>query len=287
LKNINQTESKKQMDATIRAAALLRPMATMAFAFASFAGGATAVSAAMPDNLADIVYTDTDWGREQLRARGYTMIQSDHHNGKRIEYWWQHSSRTCIKARSADGKFDDLSETTRTDCNQYDKSMAKDDNAAAIAIGAAALLGAAALAHQSHERDNKHGESSQSVADFDRGYRDGMYNQPYHNYGNASAYSDGYSEGNRKRDEETQHHPRQGGYSGYQQYVSLDDLLGARAGSADSELRSRGFTDTGGYKQGEKSLTTWHNGRTHQCVQAVTRDGHIKRFESIDENSCL
>jgi hypothetical protein len=39
--------------------------------------------------------------------------------------------------------------------------------------------------------------------------------------------------------------------------------------------------------QGNKAYATWYNRSTHQCVQALTRDGRIKRLESIDEGNCL
>lgn len=120
-----------------------------------------------------------------------------------------------------------------------------------------------------------------------RGYRDGLHHQSYHNYNNTPAYSDGYGAGQRERDEQTSYRPSDGRYSGYHAYVSLEDLVGARASSADSAMRSRGFRDTGGYKQGNKSFVTWYNPNTLQCVQAVTRDGQIRRFESIDEGNCL
>ncbi len=66
----------------------------------------------------------------------------------------------------------------------------------------------------------------------------------------------------------------------------MDDLVGSRASSADSALRSRGFTDTGGYKQGNKSFVTWYNPGTHQCIQSVTKDGRIKHIDSINEGNC-
>lgn len=131
------------------------------------------------------------------------------------------------------------------------------------------------------------GTDSKSVAEFDRGYRDGLYNQTYHNFSNKIAYSDGYSAGSHDRYERTSYRPQHGRYSGYHPYVSLDDLVGASAASADSQLRSRGFRDTGGYKQGNKACVTWYNRSTRQCVQALTRDGRIKRLESIDEGNCL
>jgi hypothetical protein len=246
---------------------------------------AGAASADIPDNLTDIPYQDTEWGAEQLRSRGYTLMSSDWHDGKSYEYWWQASSNTCVQARLLDGKYEALQNTSGTDCGQYHKQATSKDNAAAVAIGAAAIIGAVALAHQSHERNEKH-QDQKSVAEFDRGYRDGLYNQPYHNYQRTDGYSDGYSAGSHKRDEQTSYRPRHGGYSGYQAYVSLDDLVGINAASADSTLRSRGFSDTGGYKQGNKSFVTWYNRSTRQCVNAVTQDGRIKRIDSIDEGNC-
>ena len=245
------------------------------------------VSADTPQNLTDLVYQNAEWGGDQLRMRGYTFINSDYHNNKMFEYWWNGSARTCIQARSVEGKYESIKTTVSTDCNQYQKSASSSDNtAAAVAIGAAAIIGAAALAHNSHHRDGKHDQDSKSVAEFDRGYRDGLYNQPYHNYSNTTSYSEGYNAGNTDRYERTNYRPQNGRYSGYHPYVSVDDLVGARASTADSQLRSRGFSDTGGYKQGNKSFVMWYNPSTRQCVQSVTRDGYIQRFENIDEGNC-
>lgn len=243
-------------------------------------------AADIPDNLTDIVYQNTEWGADQLRMRGYTLTSSDYHGGKQWEYWWQAGSNTCVQARAHGGRYEALQTTSPTDCNQYQQQATRDNKNAAIAIGAAAILGAALLAHKSHQRDEKHDQDSKSVAEFDRGYRDGLYNHPYHNYQNTQAYSDGYSTGNREREEQTRYRPNDGRYAGYHPYVALDDLVGARASSADSELRARGFADTGGYKQGNSSFVTWYNQRTHQCVQAVTRDGRIDGIQNLAEGNC-
>jgi hypothetical protein len=240
----------------------------------------------IPDNLTDIPYQSTEWGGDQLRMRGYTLIDSRYRDGKSYEYWWQASSNTCIQARAGGGRYEALKVTGGTDCNQYHKQATANDNAAAIAVGAAAIIGAAVLAHKSHERDEKHGNDSKSVAEFDRGYRDGLYHQPYHNYQNTGAYSDGYNSGVRERHEQTRYRPHDGRYSGYHPYVSVDDLVGASAASADSALRSRGFRDTGGYRQGGKSFVTWYNPGTRQCVQAVTKNGRIKHLDGINEGNC-
>jgi hypothetical protein len=243
------------------------------------------VVADTPDRLTDIPYQSTEWGAEQLRYRGYTLMNSDRHDGSTYEYWWQATSNTCIQARASDGKYQSLKTTNGTDCGQYHKQATSNDAAAAIAVGAAAILGAAVLAHNSHERNDKHNDQT-GIAEFDRGYRDGLYHQTYHNYQNTGAYSDGYSAGSREREEQTRYSPRHGGYSGYQSYVSLDDLVGLNAASADSSFRSRGFSDTGGYKQGNKSFATWYNRSTRQCVSVVTKEGRIKHIDSIDEGNC-
>ena len=240
----------------------------------------------MPSNLSDILYQNSGWGSEQLRSRGYTIISSDYHNGKTWEYWWHGGSNTCLKLHEVDSKYESISTTSSTDCGQHHKEATSNDKAAAIAIGAAALLGVAALMHQSHQRDGKHGDDQKSVAEFERGYRDGLHHERYHNYQNTTAYSDGYNAGQQERDEETGYRSRDGRHSGYHPYVSLNDLVGARASSADSAIRSRGFKDKGGYKQGSSSYVTWWNAEARQCVQAVTRDGRIDRIESIAEGNC-
>lgn len=247
---------------------------------------APVASGSAPSNVSDLVNEDSDWGGRQLRSRGYTRIEAHSHSGYTTEYWWSNGVNTCLKLLEVDGKYNSINATSSTDCNQYHKEATDNSNMAAMAIAAAAILGVAALAHKSHERHEKHSQDEKSVAEFDRGYRDGLHHERYHNYNNTSAYSDGYNAGQRKRDQQTQHRSHDGHHSGYHAYVSLNDLVGVRGASADSALRSRGFNDTGGYKQGQRSITLWYNARSHQCVKAVTKAGRIKRFQNIAEGNC-
>jgi len=260
-------------------------------ALVSFSLASTPVFAGpAPGDLSGLRYQSLERVDEQMNSRGYTLIHSDWHNNRNWGYWWQQSSRTCIRMQDDGRKVLDLETTIAMDCNQSESADGKKSGVstgAAIAIGAAALVGVALLASKSHQRDEKNnGQDEKSTAEYERGYRDGLHHERYHNYQNTTAYSDGYNAGQQDRDERTSYRARDGRHSGYQSYVSLDDLVGARASGADSELRSRGFTDKGGYQQGEKSFTTWWNERTRQCVQAVTRDGRIKRFESLSEGNC-
>ena len=70
-------------------------------------------------------------------------------------------------------------------------------------------------------------------------------------------------------------------------YVSLDDLVGARAQNMDSVLESRGFTNTGGYKTDTQSITLWWNANARQCAQVVTEQGRFKEYSNIFEGNCL
>ena len=68
--------------------------------------------------------------------------------------------------------------------------------------------------------------------------------------------------------------------------VNLNDVVGMRARDLDSTMDSRGFTNKGGYKQGNSSFTTWWNAPTQQCVSVETKEGRIHKVESIFEGNC-
>lgn len=242
-----------------------------------------------PGNLDDLNYQSAEWANEQMGFRGYTLMHNDWRNNRNWGYWWQQSSRTCIRMQDDGRKVMSVETTIAMDCNQKETADKNSgvSTGAKVALGAAALVGIALLASKSHQRDEKNnGQDEKSTAEYERGYRDGLHHERFHNYQNTSAYSDGYNAGQQKRDQETSYRSNSGYHSGNQSYVSLDDLVGGRASNADSDLRSRGFTDKGGYQQDGKTFTTWWNGNTRQCVQAVTKEGRIKRFESLSEGNC-
>jgi hypothetical protein len=242
-----------------------------------------------PVGFSDLVGQGDDYAAKELGWRGYVLTHSDSRDGSTWQYWWNASRKECARLAVSRGRVADVRTTDEHDCDQRSSSGSQGlSDGAKVAIAAAAILGVAALAHKSHENDrNRASQSPQDVAEFERGYRDGMYHQGYHNYNNRPEYRDGYEQGAGKRSAETSYRSPQGGHAGYAPYVNLQDLVGARASSADSDLRSRGFTDKGGYKASGRAYATWWNERTRQCVQSVTSDGRIERFESLYEGNCL
>lgn len=69
-------------------------------------------------------------------------------------------------------------------------------------------------------------------------------------------------------------------------HVNLSDLEGMRARNLDAEMRSRGFINKGGYKQGDTSFTTWWNASARQCVEVATKQGRIHKVKGIFEGNC-
>lgn len=62
------------------------------------------------------------------------------------------------------------------------------------------------------------------------------------------------------------------------QSTGLDNMIGARAGQAEGELRRRGYVNTGGSQGDDRSYTNWWNADRRQCVTIATMNG---RYDSI------
>ncbi|MGL6111594.1 MAG: hypothetical protein ACRC2B_16000 [Rubrivivax sp.] len=236
----------------------------------------------------DLLNQSEDYVARQLPRRGYVLSHSaSAKGGSYWQYWWSAQRDQCLRAAVNGGRVTQLITTDEHDCNQTASSSKGPSKGAQIAIAAAAIAGVAALAHKSHENQKDRAtQSPQDVAEFERGYRDGLYNQGYHNYNNRPDYSSGYTQGNEKRASETSYRSNQGHHSGYAGYVNVNDLVGARASSADDELRSRGFRNTSGYKANERAYSYWWNGNTRQCLNAAVHDGRVESLTAAAEDYC-
>jgi hypothetical protein len=243
---------------------------------------------ARPDN-SDLVYQSDDYASRELPRRGYVLTHSASAKGDSYwQYWWSSQRDQCVRVAVNGGKVSQLISTDEHDCNQTASGSSGPSKGAQVAIAAAAIAGVAVLAHKSHESEkDRAAQSPQDVADFERGYRDGLYNQGYHNYNNRPDYSNGYNKGSEKRTVETSYRSNQGQHSGYAGYVNLNDLIGAKGAGADGDLRARGFTQKGGYQQDGRAISMWWNGSTRQCLNMAVRDGRVERLEPIVENNCL
>jgi hypothetical protein len=216
-----------------------------------------------------------------MYERGYSLHHTSAGDDKKYTYWWNGSTKKCVRVTIEDGRYDSIKTESNVECGHN----ANDANAAAV-LGAAALLGVAALASKSHHREDRYPDAN-TTADFERGYRDGIYNQSYHNYSRSTAYSDGYEQGVRQRGYETSYRPGyhySGGYSGY---VDVNDLVGKRSTDARTELGARGFVqreeiepDRGGH------IRTFWRAASEQCIVVHTRDSYVRSIDTARKRNC-
>jgi hypothetical protein len=170
------------------------------------ASGSPALAQASND-LRDLVGAKGAGGEADLERRGYTHIDTSKSSSSAFSYWWNNQKNSCIRVTTRDGRYQALIDVDPSDCGQTKKESGMSDGAK-VAIGAAALLGIAALAHKSHDRDDRN-FNEQQTADFERGYRDGLYNNSFHGRG-SSEYSDGYNRGVDERRQQSSYRYGQG-----------------------------------------------------------------------------
>ena len=255
-----------------------------------------------PDlRLSDLVNQGSDYAQRELRNRGYVFIHADQRGAKLWQYWWNARDNVCARVAHVDGRASSIVDVSATDCNQYPQTYGQPvqqgstpsgdskgmNNATKAAIAAAAIAGVAILAHRSHERDEDKHKNEQQTAEFERGYRDGLYHQPYHDYNRSQSYVDGYNAGQQKREAETSYRSPYAVHTGQAPYVPLNDLVGARARNMDDDMRKRGFVNKRGWQSGNAAYSIWWNASTRQCIQGMVSDGRIQSRNPIDESNCL
>ena len=226
----------------------------------------------------DLIGIRASSGEDAMQERGYVYIDYGRMENATWSYWWNGSRRACVGVVTSNGRYERIASVASSDCNQHVSGHDDDDNeGAAIAIGAAALIGALVLAHKSHHHDDdEHRNTVDEEAEFERGYRDGQFHHDFNNYNNSSDYQEGYDAGMTERSHESsyQHHNhQQHNPHGYTGRVSYDDLIGARASSADTAMNSRGFNNVDGFKERGASYTIWWN----PPITPVPADGNGRR----------
>ncbi len=237
------------------------------------------VTLGQANRLQDLVNARAGQAEGDLESRGYVITHTDREGNNIYGYWWNQSAKKCVTVRTENGRYASIVDTEPFDCNQQNNSGMSTGAKTAVGIGAAAaIIGAIALAHKAHNHnDDKHYDDVNKEAEYERGYRDGLYNGAYHNYSNVREYSDGYSAGVAQRRQNTSH---SSGWGGYRPHVNVSDLVGVRGSSGQSELENRGFRNVDGFKSGTTAYTIYWNDRTRQCIQVATADG---RYDSIVE----
>ncbi|MFN3747496.1 MAG: hypothetical protein ACK4SJ_02300 [Sphingorhabdus sp.] len=250
-------------------------------AAASISLVASPAVAATPSDLADLVGVKGAAGESQLEARGYGLHHAAQGDDKSYTYWWNASSKKCVRVTTEDGRYTAINSESAGDCGKK-----SGDAGAAVAIGAAALIGALALSHKSHNHnDNNHYGNAQYEADYERGYNDGLYNYPYHNYSRSDYYSQGFEAGVRQRNYNGSYRdPYYGG--GYGSYVNVNDLVGRSSSDARAQLSSRGFSLIETDDRYDGKYRTYWRASSEQCIVLHTRDSYVRSIDSVRKRNC-
>jgi len=227
------------------------------------------------DTLTDINGARGSSAENMLEQRGFKYITGNKNSmGYVYSYWWHGGDKNCVVTEVYNGLVETINDAKDSDCNHSGSGAG-----AAAAVAGLAILGAA-LASKSHHREGKD-YNEQQTAEFDRGYKDGLYNAAYHNYNRDDAYAHGYEQGVDERNANLSHHHNRGGYS---ETVAYKDLQGARAAGAMDELDRRGFTQVDNFTSGNTRYSIQWRSSSRQCLQATIADGHIYDIRDIQSH---
>lgn len=238
---------------------------------------ATPVLAQKASALAGLNGAPAANAEDELRSLGFKNISSHRGSGGFVNsYWWNERGDNCVVVESRDGQVMTVNDATDQDCGHHKG----DDAAAAVGVVAGAAILGALLSHKSHHREGRQYDETQTP-EFERGYRDGLYNGAYHNYNRNDAYAHGYEKGVEEREANLRHHNRRGGYV---QTARIDDLQGARAAGGMSELERRGFTQVDNFTSGNTRYSIQWKRDSRQCVQVTIAEGRFYDIRDIGQH---
>ncbi|QIG54825.1 hypothetical protein G6N82_12270 [Altererythrobacter sp. BO-6] len=237
---------------------------------------ATPVLAEKAAQLVDINGMRGSSAEGALQSRGFAHTSTNKNSmGYAYSYWWNERDDNCVVVEVYNGRVESINDATDQDCGHHKGSA----GAAVGAVAGAAILGAL-LSHKSHHREGKQYDETQT-SEFERGYKDGLYNGAYHNYNRNDAYAHGYEKGVEEREANLSHHHRRGGYV---QTARIDDLQGARAAGGMDELQRRGFRQVDNFTSGNTRYSIQWRPESRQCVQVTIADGHFNDVRDIGQH---
>ncbi|GAA4754130.1 hypothetical protein GCM10023264_21630 [Sphingomonas daechungensis] len=237
----------------------------------------------VPGSVRDLVGVKASAGESSLEARGFTYITGGTRDDRKFNYWWNRNTKECVRVTTFDGLYEKIAVVPKSDCNQKGGS----DAGTVAAVGAIALIGALALSHKSHDHDNySHYGDANSEAQYERGYRDGLYSHSYHNYDRSQAYTSGYENGVRARGYETGYRNNNYYGGGYSAHVSLRDLEGQERSYVKGQLASRGFQLRDDKKTYDGRYSTYWRSSSRQCIIVTANNGYVTSIEHTSTQTC-
>ena len=271
--------------------------------FVSFSMVATPALAKSADSLQDLIGAKGAGGETELQARGFEHVETKKDATASHSFWWNASKKDCIEVVTIDGRYSSIADVSNSECGQ------KSSNGTAVAAAAIGAVALGALLLSRKDKDKHQQEYNQDWQEVEvynlqtgtlRIFRDPskdsrqrgtvgagtiLRNYGCDMYGGESWCEVSTMNGRTRgwaRDRYLRATTSRPGYgSGYNSPAQYSDLNGARASSADSSLRQRGFRNVDGFKSGYTAYTVWYRSSSRQCVQMTVADGRVQDIRDI------
>jgi len=108
------------------------------------------------DGLQDLVGARAGQAEGTLSARGWAYVTGSNSNSEAQGYWWNASSKDCVRITTRDGRYAAIDEAKAADCNQKSSGNGTGTAVAVAAVGAVALT-ALLLSRKSKDRSDNNG----------------------------------------------------------------------------------------------------------------------------------
>lgn len=238
---------------------------------------ATPAIAQTPAELADLMYQDAGWARQQVEQRGYRIVRSDARVGEHI--LWNASRNHCVELKVADRKVSSVRSIDRNVCT----GNAQGDGAqggGATPGGFHDLIGMRS-AYLDSEMQNR---GFRNVGGLQGG---GAARTTWWNAQRRQCVSVVTRNGQVDEIHAISTSSCRGGEQDVGSgHANLNDLVGMRSANLDQEMSGHGYRNVGGSQGGGAARTIWWNAQQRHCVMVVTRNARVDEIQSVSASSC-
>ncbi len=188
-----------------------------------------------------------------LVERGYELLGSVDGPDRRWTYFYTPDRRQCLQAVIYQGRVSQIDAVGQSQCRRGD-----------LTVWGAGSAQRAADGYRDDRPDSRYDER-----------RDGRYEERGYD---DRGYDPGY--------DDRRHDDRYDNRSGYNDHYRYEDLIGARASSAEADLQARGYryrrTDSGR----RSDYVYYESADRRQCLRATLRDGRYVDIVERDRSDC-
>jgi hypothetical protein len=166
-------------------------------------------------------------------------------------------------------------------------ALAMDDDAQKALIAAAAIAGVAALVHHNKNHDDgKHKNEADYEAEYERGYRDGLYSAAFNNYNRSDAYSSGFDAGLHERNVRVKHNQSNNWEADRHDSPNEAQVGCIREASSRWGINRYDITPTSSRKTDKRTYEVIISAGYHRATCGANAKGVVKYFDDqeVDTN---